>query len=83
MKRLILTLAVVASLAECKSNNHEMMMEDTATAVMNEEVYACPMNCEGDKTYAEPGKCPVCKMDLAVVAQDGTAHDDGEMHMEH
>ena len=26
--------------------------------------YYCPMRCEGDKTYAEPGACPVCGMDL-------------------
>ncbi len=26
--------------------------------------YQCPMKCEGDKIYHEPGKCPKCKMDL-------------------
>ncbi len=26
--------------------------------------YYCPMRCEGDKTYPEPGDCPVCGMDL-------------------
>lgn len=30
--------------------------------------YACPMTCEGDKTYHEDGTCPVCKMDLEDVA---------------
>ncbi len=29
--------------------------------------YYCPMECEGDKTYDEPGSCPVCKMDLIPV----------------
>ncbi len=29
--------------------------------------YQCPMNCEKGKTYDEPGKCPVCKMDLKEV----------------
>ncbi len=24
----------------------------------------CPMHCEGDKTYDQPGDCPVCGMDL-------------------
>jgi len=28
-------------------------------------VYQCPMKCEGDKTYASPGLCPVCNMHLA------------------
>ncbi len=26
--------------------------------------YICPMKCEGDKTYPEPGKCPECGMVL-------------------
>ena len=26
--------------------------------------FYCPMHCEGDKTYAKPGNCPVCGMDL-------------------
>ncbi|MDQ7780268.1 MAG: efflux RND transporter periplasmic adaptor subunit [Planctomycetota bacterium] len=26
--------------------------------------YACPMKCEGDKTYDGPGNCPVCHMNL-------------------
>ncbi|MBZ9730745.1 heavy metal translocating P-type ATPase [Salegentibacter sp. JZCK2] len=31
-------------------------------------VYYCPMHCEGDKTYDEPGDCPVCGMDLVEEA---------------
>jgi len=27
-------------------------------------LYYCPMRCEGDKTYDEPGDCPVCGMHL-------------------
>jgi heavy metal translocating P-type ATPase len=26
--------------------------------------YYCPMHCEGEKTYDQPGNCPVCGMDL-------------------
>ena len=26
--------------------------------------FYCPMHCEGDKTYAKPGDCPICGMDL-------------------
>lgn len=33
--------------------------------------YYCPMHCEGDKTYENPGDCPVCGMDL-VKAPDLT-----------
>lgn len=28
------------------------------------KVYSCPMKCEGEKTYPQAGKCPVCGMDL-------------------
>ncbi len=27
-------------------------------------IWYCPMHCEGDKTYDQPGDCPVCGMDL-------------------
>jgi Cu(I)/Ag(I) efflux system membrane fusion protein len=36
--------------------------------------YACPMKCEGEKTYPAPGKCPVCGMNL----KEAKAGDDGE-----
>ena len=32
--------------------------------------YQCPMNCEGNKTYNQPGDCPVCNMQLVRVGQD-------------
>jgi len=28
------------------------------------KAYSCPMKCEGDKTYAQAGKCPKCGMKL-------------------
>jgi len=34
--------------------------------------YACPMRCEGDKAYPNPGKCPKCNMKL----QDPLSHLD-------
>jgi Cu2+-exporting ATPase len=33
----------------------------------NGEKYQCPMKCEGDKSYNEPGNCPVCNMQLTLV----------------
>lgn len=32
--------------------------------------YYCPMHCEGEKVYAKPGKCPVCKMNLKLQTSD-------------
>ena len=29
--------------------------------------YYCPMKCEGEKTYGQPGRCPVCNMKLKEV----------------
>lgn len=66
----------------CTSNNEK---KETTEAVQHEKVaekkYACPMKCEGDKTYAEAGQCPVCKMDLeeiAMVESDSTSHEGHE-----
>jgi len=39
--------------------------------------FYCPMQCEGEKTYAEPGDCPVCGMDL-VEEQSSTPTSSGE-----
>ncbi len=36
--------------------------------------YACPMACEGAKTYGEPGKCPVCNMQLTKKGDDNHDH---------
>lgn len=36
--------------------------------VQTEKVtYACPMQCEDEKTYDKAGSCPKCKMDLKKV----------------
>ena len=35
------------------------------------EQYYCPMLCEGDKTYSQPGDCPVCGMHLVKKQKDG------------
>ncbi len=54
-------------------------------SVQIKDKYYCPMRCEGDKTYDEPGTCPVCEMFLipvkeneieqAGVKSDGNADD--------
>ncbi|TYB77252.1 SCO family protein [Bizionia myxarmorum] len=40
------------------------------------------MQCEGDKTYDEPGSCPVCKMDLEVISQASKTLADDEISEE-
>lgn len=35
--------------------------------------YSCPMKCEGEKTYDQPGRCPVCTMKLKEVPAEASA----------
>lgn len=37
--------------------------------------FYCPMHCEGDKTYDQPGNCPVCGMDLVPMQPDLSAEE--------
>ena len=63
MKKAILVFAMIFAIGftttSCKSDKKKEEKKEMATAV-----YQCPMNCENGKSYTEPGKCPVCKMDL-------------------
>jgi transcription initiation factor IIE alpha subunit len=69
----VLTLAfVVLTLSSCKDNKKEHTHDDGTihTEMEHSEtamIYACPMKCEGDKTYDKIGSCPTCKMDLKEV----------------
>jgi protein SCO1/2 len=56
--QLIFCFALI-TLTACKNNTSP---KDSATTT-----YQCPMKCEGDKTYTEPGSCPVCGMTLVSV----------------
>jgi len=35
--------------------------------VIMQGIYQCPMKCEGDKEYLQPGPCPVCEMQMIEV----------------
>ena len=80
MKKLLFVLPL-ALLFACSGNQEKTKTpEDKTLTTTTAEVkkYACPMQCEGEKTYAEAGKCPVCKMELQEVAlaeTDSTAHN--------
>jgi len=54
---LLVTLALASGLTGCHG--------DTEVHA----AYMCPMECEGDKTYDHPRKCPICGMDLVEVAR--------------
>lgn len=95
MKRKILTGIVIISVGlfvtSCNGNkkikvevktekqengDSDKEMKQSETAAVE---YQCPMKCEGDKTYHEPGSCPVCKMDLKKV-EGGTEESGHEGH---
>ncbi|MGB5508141.1 heavy metal translocating P-type ATPase [Robiginitalea sp.] len=46
-------------------SHHEQNTRKADTPkVQGTGTFYCPMHCEGDKTYDQPGDCPVCGMDL-------------------
>ena len=53
---------------------HEMMELVETLEKHLPKVYACPMKCEGDKSYSAMGKCPKCGMSL----KEMKAHTDHE-----
>lgn len=90
----ILSMAILPLFSSCGG---EQTNENTENSVIDQSerteqteteettetvaVYQCPMKCEGDKTYAEAGQCPVCKMDLALVEEsDETMEEAPEEH---
>ena len=68
----ILFASLLFLFAACGGNNEKTGKAQTEAMATAEKKYACPMQCEGEKTYAEAGKCPVCKMDLQEVAMAET-----------
>ncbi len=48
-------------------HEHQEYLNEASNDVHNQIKYACPMKCEGDRTYDHPGNCPVCNMKLVPV----------------
>ncbi len=60
----IITLFVaLLSFASCKNKTESNNRKEEIA------LYQCPMKCEGEKTYHEPGSCPICKMDLKLISE--------------
>ncbi|MFH6983346.1 copper-transporting P-type ATPase [Marinoscillum luteum] len=57
-------------------HNHKHTTEQSVSnkSLSSNGQYYCPMLCEGDKKYDQPGDCPVCGMDL--VREEKTAQSD-------
>ena len=69
MKNLIYSMSILLSvlLVSCEGEKSEHNHDGHNHSEMSDGKYACPMKCEGEKTYADNGKCPVCEMDLEEV----------------
>jgi Cu2+-exporting ATPase len=50
-----------------KEQNMKEEKNNLGEKKMSGEKYACPMHCEEDKMYDQPGKCPICGMNLQKV----------------
>jgi hypothetical protein len=51
-------------LAKSKAQFDKMKAAAAKIEAVAPATYYCPMHCEGAKTYAAPGECPVCHMKL-------------------
>lgn len=62
----VLSFALISCGGETKTeeHNHEGHTHKHSEATAK---YACPMKCEGEKTYDAAGECPICHMDLEEV----------------
>ncbi|HTL81832.1 MAG TPA: heavy metal-binding domain-containing protein [Bacteroidia bacterium] len=69
MKKILFSsILAIALLSSCTDKGGAKGSTDSMAAPQVAQVkYACPMHCEGDKTYDAPGPCPVCKMPMKEV----------------
>jgi hypothetical protein len=58
-------LTLIQLVMKDKGNHEEPAQNEDQVKVK----YQCPMKCEGEKVYDQPGKCPVCKMNLVKAEQ--------------
>lgn len=54
----------------CSSGEHTIHHNSSGS----KSNYYYPMECEGNKTYNEPGNCPVCNMHLVPVEEKQVLH---------
>ncbi|WP_010229996.1 heavy metal translocating P-type ATPase [Gillisia marina] len=54
----------IHNLREAPAENNGESVTKIETGKEGTGTFYCPMHCEGDKTYKQPGDCPVCGMDL-------------------
>ncbi len=50
-------------------HNHNHDKPHPSQKISPSSVYYCPMECEGEKLYFKPGRCPVCNMFLVPIEE--------------
>lgn len=50
-------------------NHHNNDKPHPSQKISPSSVYYCPMECEGEKLYFKPGRCPVCNMFLVPIEE--------------
>ena len=50
-------------------HDHQNHTEHDGSGTSSGSKYYCPMKCEGEKVYDQPGNCPVCHMKLVPVKE--------------
>ena len=68
MKHLKLAFMAIAAIF-CITTVNAQIKKTKTVKHQHSMSYQCPMKCEGDKTYAKAGKCPVCNMELKAVTE--------------
>jgi hypothetical protein len=67
MKKVMYTIMIGASIVLTSCGGEAKTEEVKESKEMAVAQYACPMECEGDKTYNAEGACPVCGMEMTEV----------------
>ena len=82
----LVALALTFLFTACGGDKQEQQ-QDPARQEMKQAgeatTYYCPMKCEGEKTYAEMGSCPVCGMDLVKTGEEGDPSMDAHEGHDH
>lgn len=77
MKKLIIATACLIAtslfMISCGETGNQQT-NDNATEQVDAVQFYCPMKCEGEKTYDEPGTCPVCNMNLVITPETEHFH---------
>ena len=76
-----LKLMLVLALAICSITTATAQSKTSAKKQLEKTtVYSWPMKCEGEKMYAEAGKCPDCNMNLKAVTASINDEHKGHNH---